>query len=359
MLLRFLIVVVLLLPACAPRGKLVMAPADVAASRAVFVATTRAESETELFGSARQQGLTRARFDIAVPPDRAPGEISYPTTISAPNPRKDFLVAGQKTYPEKALFRRDLQKSLARNDGEAVVFVHGYNMNFAEGLYRVAQLGTDFNLPGVLVHYSWPSKAHVLGYAYDRDSALFARDGFATLLKELRASGARRIIIVGHSMGAALTMETLRQLRISGDSETISRIAAVVLISPDIDIDLFRSQAAKIAPLPQPFIIFTSKKDLALRLSARISGETDRLGSLDDVGRLADLSVTVIDTAAFSTGGGHFNVGDSPALIALLQTTGQVAAVLEGEQNAHPDLAAGVVLTVRNATQIVLAPLGG
>lgn len=356
---RFLVVLILVLPACAPRGALVQAPAGGAETRTVFIGTTRAESETELFGSARQEGITRAQFEISVPPDHATGAISYPTSANDADPRTDFMVSGYKVYPEKALFQHDLQKSLARSKHEAIVYVHGYNMNFAEGLYRMAQLGTDFDLPGTLVHFSWPSKAHVLGYAYDRDSALFARDGFETLLQDLRIAGARRIVVVGHSMGAALAMETLRQLRIAGDSQTISRISGVVLISPDLDVDLFRAQAKRLTPLPQPFIIFTSKRDMALRLSARISGESDRLGSLSDVARVADLSVTVFDTAAYSTGDGHFDVADSPELIELLKASEQVAAVLEAEQNAHPNLAAGIVISVQNATQVVLSPLGG
>jgi esterase/lipase superfamily enzyme len=133
----------------------------------------------------------------------------------------------------------------------------------------------------------------------------------------------------------------------------------VVLVSPDIDIDVFRAQAARVGKLPQPFIVFTSQRDKALGLSARISGESERLGNLEDVERVADLRLTLIDTAAFSIEGGHFNVGDSPALIALLQATGQVAATLEGDQNTRRDLAAGVVISVENVTRIILSPISG
>jgi len=352
-----------LLVACAPRGELGFAEAP-EPGREIFVGTTRDFDPVtgDPTGSQRTAALGLARYDVAVPVGHRPGEITYAKPNQAPDPTIDFAVTGRARYPEPAAFRKDLSRAIAQRGGEAVVFVHGYNTNFAEGLYRLAQLGADFDLPGVLVHYAWPSRAQVTGYAYDRDSALFARDGFQELLSELRRAGARRILIVSHSMGGALTMETLRQIAISGDSETLSRISGLVLISPDLDVDVFRAQVARVPSLPQPFIIFTSQRDKALRLSGWISGEPARLGNLRDVSELADIRVTVVDTGAFNVREGHFNVGNSPALIAMLRQSGRVAAVLEGDRSGDPGLLSTVVLTVQNATQVVLNPvinLGG
>ena len=356
---RAIVVAVLLLCACAPRGELAYHPDPDTPARPIYVGTTRGEDpDTGVdLGYGRSETLSLRRYDVAVPPDHQVGSIHYPLEGRRIDPQIDYLVARSETYPDPGAFRADLTRALAAQNGEAIVFVHGFNTNFAEGLYRFAQLGADFDLPGVLVHYAWPSRGNVMGYAFDRDSALFARDGFQELLTELRRAGARRITLVGHSMGAALAVETLRQIAISGETETLSRISGVVLISPDLDVDLFRAQAHRIGRLPQPFIIFTSQKDKALRLSARLSGETERLGNLEDISRVADLRVTVIDVGAFNTGQGHFNVASSPVLIALLSRTGQVAAVLEGDQSGRTGLVSGVVITVQNATQIVLQPV--
>ena len=54
---------------------------------------------------------------------------------------------------------------------------------------------------------------------------------------------------------------------------------------------------------------------------------------------------------------GHFNVGNSPSLIKLLGRTGRIAKVLEGDQSGRTGLASGVILTVQNATQIILSPV--
>ena len=48
---------------------------------------------------------------------------------------------------------------------------------------------------------------------------------------------------------------------------------------------------------------------------------------------------------------------NNPALIRMLGRTGQLAKMLEGEQTGKGNLATGVVLTVQNATRIVLSPI--
>lgn len=357
---RFLLVAVFVgVISCSPRGELVYAPDHTTHIRQVFVGSTRGlDPETGAeFGITRSEVLQRARFDVSVPPNHTAGQLHYPLEGRKIDPQKDFLVAGSQKYPDATAFQAELRRSLKESGGEAVVFVHGFNNTFAEGLYRLAQMGEDFDLPKTLVYYAWPSRGHVLGYAYDRDSAIFARDGLRETLRELGRAGAKRILLVGHSMGSSVTMETLRDITLSDETETLSHLAGVMLISPDIDVDMFREQARTIGHLPQPFVIFTSQKDKALRLSSRIAGERDRLGTLQDISRVADLKVTMIDTGAFSTDDGHFNVASNPALIRMLGRTGQLAKILEGEQSGKGNLATGVVLSVQDATRIVLSPI--
>ena len=352
------------LAACEPRGEIRVDPAAarIGTVETVFIGTTRGEvpDRREDFGRARSEVTRFVRLDVSVPPKRAPGEIRFTPPRRKPDPLTDFVTTKEVEYPEPRAFRHDLADALVRERRgrrEAVVFVHGFNATFAEGAYRLAQLGHDLDLTGVLVHYSWPSRAHALGYVYDRDSALFARNGLEVLLREVEGAGAERVLIVAHSMGAALTMETLRQIALEGDQPILDRIEAVVLISPDIDIDVFRAQARRVGPLANPIIIFTSRKDRALALSARLTGEADRLGNLTDAAELGDLDVMLLDTTAFSTGTGHFNVGNSPALLALLGRIVDVDTVLAADQSARRGLLPGAVLTVQSATQIVLYPV--
>jgi esterase/lipase superfamily enzyme len=286
-----------------------------------------------------------------------------PPAARAPDPAREFLTADVIPYDDAPAFRRGLETALAalpRGSREVTVFTHGFNNTFAEGLYRIAQMSHDLSVPGVTVHYAWPSAGKTLAYLRDRDSALFARDGFERTLDEVTAAGAERIVIVGHSMGGALVMETLRQMAIRGRAPVDRRIGGVILMSPDLDVDVFHAQASAIGRLPQPFVIFTSRKDRALALSARLTGmRRDRLGNLRDVTEVADLAVTVVDVAAFSTGDGHLNVARSPALIRILGRIGDIDAAFGTDRSGKAGLIPGLALTVQNATTIILAPVTG
>jgi len=238
-----------------------------------------------------------------------------------------------------------------------VLYVHGFNNTFGDGVLRLAQLSHDFRITGVSVHYSWPSAGSPLGYEYDRDSQLVARDGLERLIETLSASGARTVVIVAHSMGALLAMEALRQIEIGRPGEVMRLIDGVVLISPDIDVEVFHSQARRIGRLPQPFAIFVSQKDRLLFLSAFLSGQDHRLGNIVSAAAVADLQVQVIDVTQFSSGAGHFTLGDSPLLIRLLAGAADLDMAFRGAAVRNIGLLPGILVSVRNATDLVLSPL--
>ena len=211
----------------------------------------------------------------------------------------------------------------ARPPGErrVVVFVHGYNNNFSEGLYRQAQMVHDFGTPAVAVHYSWPSAADARLYLYDRDSAFFARDGLEELLRLLARTRAERIVLVGHSMGGQVVVEALRQMALVGAPEAFGKLYAVVLLSPDVDVDLFRSSVRPLARLDLPWFVFVSSRDRALRMSSFVRGQRDRLGSIADVAEVGDLDITVIDVSGVDSADplGHETVATSPVMISLIR----------------------------------------
>jgi esterase/lipase superfamily enzyme len=95
------------------------------------------------------------------------------------------------------------------------------------------QRGVKFK--GETMAFSWPSKANLLDYGYDRDSAMWSRDALEKVLDGLMASPTvGRLHIVAHSIGTMLTMEALRQLYAQLGGEAANRIGAVVFASPDI-----------------------------------------------------------------------------------------------------------------------------
>ncbi len=353
-----LLITVFVVSACAQRGTVTVFPGagKIGDVERIYVGSTRAlDPVTGYPTGKRAEEMLFARFDVSVPPERKAGSVVFPGR-TPPDPRKHFLVDSYASIANASTLTQQLKQDLRGRHGDArtaIIFVHGFNNTFSEGLYRFAQVIEDFDLPFLPIHYTWPSAGHPLGYGYDRDSMLFARDGLEQLIEATTRAGATEVLLVGHSMGALLTMESLRQLAIGGKKSVVNRIAGVLLLSPDIDIDLFRQQAKRIGKLPQPFYIFSSTRDRALRLSAGLSGQARRLGNAGDIEPLADLNVTLVDVSAFSDGLLDHSVAlASPSFVRLVQSMPKLTNNVG--KGRSPNLLPGTVLVVQNATKLVI-----
>ena len=306
------------LAACAPRPTAIRAAPDPAAQvQPVHVATGRRFDRTgPLFGYERAPGLRYFRADISVPPTHAPGRIEWPD--GPPDAATDFVVTGTEVIGGPG---RLVSRMREGSDGrETLLYVHGYNNTLSEAMFRLAQIRTDFDVTMPALLFSWPSAGDPRGYVYDRDSVLFARDDLVALLERLTAGARDRVFVLAHSMGSQLVMEALRQVALSGDRQVLSRLSGVVLMSPDIDPDVFARQAEAIGALPQPFFIFITRADRALTLSGLITGRKPRLGVIDAADEVARPDVQVVDFTDLATGEAlnHFVPVTSPAAIAML-----------------------------------------
>ena len=269
------------LAGCARPGANVLIPTETVAPGAklvtVYVATTRVRQADSMivYNSDRASNLNYAEFTIAIPPRHKAGEIEWPSGV--PDPESNFL-----TVRQNLLTAQEFESKVsARSNRKAAVFVHGYNVSFQEAVFRLAQLTSDGDIDGVPILFSWPSEGTLTGYIADKDSATYSRDALAhllTLLARDRKNG--DVAVLGHSMGAWLTAESLRQLRMTGRNATINRLA-VVLAAPDIDVDVFRTQMKVIGPLTPPMTVLVSRDDKALAFSSRITGTRKKLGSID------------------------------------------------------------------------------
>ena len=357
---RLTILALLLLAGCAAHRQLdyATAPVNNAGVEQIFVATTRLKTTPDqAFDANRAFESAYAEFAVSIPASHASGTIEWPGRKVKPG--TDFVTIKANEIVGATRFRSALNAAFARlpaGKRDAVVFVHGFNNTFVEGLYRVAQLSHDMQVGGVKVHYSWPSAGTESGYAYDRDSATFARDGLQELLETLAASNADHVLLVAHSMGAQITVEALRQMYIAGHPRLAGKLSGVVLMSPDIDVDVFKSQLMKIKPLPRPFVIFSSNKDRALRLSALIRGEKQRLGNLISADALAGLGVIVIDLSNFDTGGDwlrHSSIATSPNLQAILGSLPDLDKRLEPRKTGAHVLFPNLVQLQKNGYWLV------
>ena len=178
----------------------------------IFVATQRGAGQMgSMFGARRNTKVNYGQISISIPPGHQQGQLERGKGVV--DPAKFFAPVAAENYADVAAFARALQREQVPG-GDVLVYVHGYNNTLEDAAFRLAQIRHDFGLTDPAVLFAWPSAGDARGYIYDRDSVLFARDGFEDLIRELRAHGQRRIFILAHSMGGYLTMETLRQIAI-------------------------------------------------------------------------------------------------------------------------------------------------
>jgi esterase/lipase superfamily enzyme len=296
---------------------------DIAGNHAIFVATTRERSKDpkKVFAGGRSAVLNFARVNVTVPKSHEPGRIERKGRGASDDPAKYFMVSEVVGYDSPPKFQKAIDVDMAARGGRALIFVHGYNTGFDDAVYRLTQIAHDSGYPGTPVLFSWASGDSTTSYVYDKESAAAARDQLEVTLRLLSQSGARRIDIVAHSMGTWVTMEALRQLAIEGDRNLGGKLGDVVLASPDIDVDVFKSQMRRYGKPEKPFIVLLSEDDRALRLAGLIAGSKPRVGEYKNAASdLTNYGVTVVDLSG-AKGLDRFNhtkFANNPKLIRLL-----------------------------------------
>ncbi|MEP0233385.1 alpha/beta hydrolase [Roseibium sp.] len=280
------------------------AKAPGAVDHEILIYTTREKDDrpNTYFNGERGEGLSYAKATISVPPAPAhkPGQIEWPSALPG-DPEKEFTARSASYIADKAAMRRELDAKLMqlpKGKRDVFLFIHGYNTMFAEGLYRFTQFVHDSDYPGVPVLFTWASRGQLTDYVYDLNSALVARTALEETIRDLANSKAERIVILAHSMGNWLLMETARQAPAADLKRLSSKIEQVVLAAPDIDIDVFKDQLralSKKARPRKPLIILVSEDDRALGISRRIAGGKARVGSYDNEAELAELGAIVVD----------------------------------------------------------------
>lgn len=323
----------------------------------VYLATTRAKSDNEAmpYSAERSQTLNFSRFDIGIPPNHVPGDVAK--TGHTPDPAQHFVALSHEQIEGRRQFIARLDAALAERapeNREIFIFVHGYNNNIADSVFRAAQIAHDYNVRAVTLHYAWPSGGSLPLYVYDRDSTVIGRGGLAETIEIAAATKAKRIILVGHSMGSYVVMEAMRDLAITGRGRILKRLGGVVLAAPDIDVDAFQSQVQDIGELPMPFIIVVSRRDRALGVSRRLAGGHLRVGSGGDTERLVKRRITVLD-ASDVDGGTHNVFASSPSLIAFVGQSGLMRRFIEGgEAGVGEALFADGGAVIEGAAAVVL-----
>jgi esterase/lipase superfamily enzyme len=297
----------------------------------MFVATTRdpAQTPAELFTGERGQNLSIAEVSISIPPEKArpAGEVAWPRNVPG-DPEREFTVLKADVLKPGEVRDRVRNRIVANGGikkGKVLLFIHGYNNRFADAVMRFAQISQDSGTPALPVLFTWPSRGTALAYGFDRESANYSRDALELVIRALAVNPqVTDIDVLAHSMGAWVTIEALRQIAIR-DGRLPAKIKNVIAAAPDVDVDVFGMQIARMGK-PRPlFTVFTSQDDRALAFSRRLWGGMDRLGQIDASveplnSQLAAQGVQVFDLTKMR-GGDNFNHGkfaESPDVVRFI-----------------------------------------
>ena len=110
----------------------------------IYVATNRkrATPSGNVFTAERSDTLSFAKFVVAIPPNHKTGNIEWPQ--GAADAPMSFATADQAVLTDAEF--RNAVASARQSSGKkrsVLIFVHGFNNNFQESLYRLAQIAAD------------------------------------------------------------------------------------------------------------------------------------------------------------------------------------------------------------------------
>jgi len=201
---------------------------------------------------------------------------------------------------------------------EALVFVHGYNVNFNDAVRRAAQIAYDLEFAGIPMVYSWPSVANMAKYFVDETNIRLSRFHFQEFMTLCRTElGLQAIHVVAHSMGNHLIAETLPNERALAGKAALRQI---VFAAPDIDAETFEKLAATFANgQVERCTLYASSEDYALKASKKFHGYLragDSGEGLIVINHIDTIDATAVDTSLL----GHAYYGDNRSILSDMFT---------------------------------------
>ncbi|HEU0152195.1 MAG TPA: alpha/beta hydrolase [Arenimonas sp.] len=252
------------------------------ATMRVFYATDREAARNftdtpvaERYGPARGK-VEYGTAEVSIPREHQAGLLESPSILRLEfreDPaRHVVLMAVQRRSRE--LFFRELSERVQRSEGgNAFLFVHGYNVAFADAARRTAQMSYDLAFDGAAVFYSWPSQASLPGYTVDESNIEWSTPHIKDFLVDFaEKSDAQNLYLIAHSMGNRGLTRALQSL-VQERPDLRGRFREIILAAPDIDAEVFRRDLAPaLRQAGQRVTLYASSNDLALQASKQVHG---------------------------------------------------------------------------------------
>jgi esterase/lipase superfamily enzyme len=220
----------------------------------------------------------RYNFGYSYPPGKITADACHST--QAPN-----------TIVESPAFLQKLSESLKESEGRVIVFVHGYNVDFQEGLTALRSISTSLDFPtrkGVPLLFSWNSAGSMSHYTSDEEYSRLGGIGLSHTLRALaRLDAVSEIHLIAHSMGNRVAVDGLEraswmleeELPVGKDAIR-DKFRSIAYFASDLSVEEHMVKTARI----QDFFprikgaVFFSDRDAALKASKHVHLGVQRAG---------------------------------------------------------------------------------
>ena len=272
----------------------------------------------ERYGGERNRSgpLEYGKTVVSIPFNHGMGIVERPKWYKAEfweDPKKHVVMLDLKTMDRDSFFGAIHEAAGEGEHNQALLFVHGFNVPFANAVRRTAQIAYDLDFPGVALTFSWPSQGNPAAYTVDKQMAEWTVPHLVQVLMDLKSrTGVGKIHIIAHSMGTWILTQALVAARNQGFDLDLNN---VILAAPDIDADVFKSQILpRVRESTRHLTMYSSSDDAALIVSRAINGN-DRLGLSGDhltvIEGMDTVDASGIDTSLL----GHSYFGNHEAVV--------------------------------------------
>ncbi len=244
----------------------------------------------------RSPAPTFGVVEVSIPIAHKLGKIELPQTnflgfVEAEDTGKHFTV-----LRASKLTREQFVAGMANDKKSLMLFVHGYNVSFSNAAFTSAQIAFDVNYEGRVVMFSWPSKAGLLDYDYDRESAVISSDALFDLLKTIKnETDITRIVVIAHSLGSEVVIGALHQASLTA---TKLGITELIFAASDVSRDMYLQRAEQIKASAEKVTLYASSSDRALLASLKKAQSGTRMGYVLKEGPTLVPGVETIDVTA-------------------------------------------------------------
>lgn len=224
-------------------------------------------------------GINRASIsygfcEVSIPRHHIIGVTEQPSFLKLEfieDPKKHVALLGVTPLAKNDFFNYLVSTVSNTPEKKTFIFVHGYNVSFAEAARKTAQIYYDLNIDMAPVFYSWPSQARTSAYTIDEQNAEWTQTNLKHFLIDfLEKSDSKNIYLIAHSMGNRILSRAVIDV-LNTNPDYRNRIKEVILTAPDIDADVFkRDIAPALVAKGEPVTLYASSTDKALAASQAI-----------------------------------------------------------------------------------------